>query len=72
MVRFGKEKFVVEVSTSFDTVGDWRNTFDQMIDLLQSEHEEMRANRYFFLELLRAMLPDEETAEKMCPEETEQ
>ena len=38
---------------------------DQMIDMLQSEDEDFLKKRYNYLELLRNLVPDFNTARKM-------
>lgn len=65
-VSFKPKSFVVEVQTNADPVESWLETQDEIIDLLQSENEEMHLDRFHFLELLRNMMPDLETAKKMA------
>jgi len=65
MVRFEKDKFIIEVVAPSSGVDNWRLTFDQMIDLLQADVREEPVNKFFFLELMREMLPDEETISQM-------
>jgi len=65
MVRFEKNKFIIEVGAPSAGVDNWKRTFDQMIDVLQSESPDMQQNRFFYLELMREMLPDEETISQM-------
>lgn len=64
-VSFKSKSFVVEVQTNANPVESWLETQDELVDLLQSENDEMHANRFHYLELLRNMMPDVETAKKM-------
>jgi len=65
MVRFEKDKFVIEVIAPSSGVDNWKQTFDQMIDALQADERAESVNKFFFLELLREMLPDDETISQM-------
>ena len=64
-VTFAKGSFTIEVKECHNPVESWLETQTELIDMLQSENIEMHSNRYAYLELLRNMLPDEETAKKM-------
>lgn len=64
-VSFKPKSFVVEVQTNANPVESWLETQDELVDLLQSESEEMHLTRFHYLELLRNMMPDVETAKKM-------
>ena len=64
-VTFKPGSFIVEVKTNADPVESWLETQDDLVDLLQSENEEMHLDRFHYLELLRNMMPDIETAKKM-------
>ena len=64
-VSFKPKSFTVEVKTNANPVESWLETQDELVDLLQSEPDEMHANRFHYLELLRNMMPDVETAKKM-------
>jgi exonuclease VII small subunit len=58
---------VIEVETGTNPIEDWLKTQDDIIDLLQSQDMTLDSsnNHYNALELLRSMMPDYETAEKM-------
>ena len=64
-VTFKPESFIVEVKTNSNPVESWLETQDELIDLLQSEDEEMHLDRFHCLEIIRNMMPDVETARKM-------
>ena len=66
MVRFTETGFTIEVNTGTNPIEDWLNTHSELIDLLQSENEEMHAYRGHCLELIRNMMPDWQTAKKMA------
>ena len=65
MVTFKKDSFVVEVKTHGDPIEDWLKTINEMIDVLQAEDEQMSERRYRYLELMKELMPDWETAKKM-------
>lgn len=65
MVTFKKSSFVVEVKTHGDPIEDWLKTINEMIDVLQAEDEQMSERRYSYLELMKELMPDWETAKKM-------
>ena len=65
MVRFEKDKFIIEVGAPSSSYENWKLTFDQMIDALQADERDTPVNKFFFLELMREMLPDEATLFKM-------
>lgn len=64
-VKFNADGFTVEVKTNANSVENWLKTQDELVDMLQSENDEMHAIRFHYLELLRNMMPDLETAKKM-------
>lgn len=64
-VTFNEKSFTVEVETATSPIEYWLETQGQLIDLLQSEDEQMRSNRYYYLELLRSMQPSIELAKRM-------
>ena len=64
-VKFNADGFTVEVKTCHSPVEDWLETQNELLGVLQSESEEMHANRFHYIELLRNMMPDLETAKKM-------
>ena len=67
MVMFNKTGFTVEVVTGINPQDNYRQTIDELISLLQSVDHNMRGedNYYYLLELLRAMLPNEEQIKKI-------
>ena len=67
MVMFNKTGFTVEVETGISPQDNYRQTIDELISLLQSVDSDMRGedNYYYLLELLRAMLPNEEQIKKI-------
>lgn len=65
MVTFNEKSFTVTVQTQIDPIEDWLATHDEMINVLQSEADDMHEKRFHYLELLRALMPDWETAKKM-------
>jgi hypothetical protein len=64
-VKFTETSFIIEVQTGTNPMEAWLDTHDQLVDCLQSENEDMHGYRYHYLELLRSMMPDWETAKKM-------
>ena len=64
-VKFTEKSFTIEVVTEYRPVEVWLETCEEMIDVLQCQDDDMISRRFHFLEVLRAMLPDLETAEKM-------
>jgi hypothetical protein len=65
MVRFEKDKFIIEVISPRSSFENWKLTFDQMIDALQADERDVPVNKFFFLELLREMLPSDEMMAEM-------
>lgn len=65
-VTFNKEGFTISVTTpGYNPVERWLEMHEEMIDLLQSEAEDMHSNRYAYLELVRQMQPNLELAKLM-------
>lgn len=65
MVTFNEKSFTITVETQIDPIEDWIATHNEMVDALQSEDDDMHEKRFHYLELLRALLPDWETAKRM-------
>ena len=65
MVRFEEGKFIIEVEESFNPVEAWKETFDEMLDLLGSENLEGKVNRHRYIGLLREMLPGDALIKEM-------
>ena len=55
MVQFNKDSITITVSSSCPQ-DDFNLILEDMIDLLQSEDELKRKERYYYLELIRAMV----------------
>lgn len=69
MVRFEKDKFIVEVHTGCNPTENWLDTMHDLIDVLSRENPDMRNEvHYQTLWLLRSMLPEWEDAKKMVEE----
>ena len=74
MIRFTHNSYIVEVKTACNPAEDYTETMGELIDLMQSEDDEMSKRRFFLLSLLRAMLPtydqaiamDQDFAEDKC------
>ena len=64
-VKFNKTSFTIEVDTVSAPIEAWLETQSELLDALQSEDDEMHANRIHYLNLLRCMMPDLETAKRM-------
>ena len=69
MVRFEKDRFIIEVITVTNPMEAWIETHNQLIDVLQGQSTEMLAINNHVLELIREMMPDWSTAKKMITEE---
>jgi len=64
-VTFKPESFIVEVKTGTSPIESWMETQHQLIDVLEQDDGISKSERIHYLELLRNMMPDEETAKKM-------
>ncbi len=75
MVRFEKDKLVIEIDASgpFGPLEEWVNLHDAMCDLIYFLDSERINDRTFFniATLIRALVPDWGTVKKMCDEEPE-
>ncbi len=65
MVRFEKDRFIIEIEEKFNPIEAWKETFDEMLDLLGAENLEDKVNRYRYIGLLREMLPGDELIKEM-------
>ena len=63
-VKFNQSSFTVEVQTGSNPIESWMETQNELFDSLQSESQ-VKSERCHYIELLRSMMPDEETAKKM-------
>ena len=69
MVRFEKDKFIVEVPTAGNPAEDWLGTLNDLIDVLRSEDSDLRGDGHFHtFWLLQQLLPEREVAKKMVEE----
>lgn len=66
MVKFNENGYCIEVNTAINAHEDYIETMEELIDLFQSEAEDMRRSRFFSMELLKAMLPSLEQAKAMA------
>ena len=64
-VKFNEDGFTIEVQGFGNPIESWLETQNELLDALQMEGEAMLSHRYYFIELLRSMQPDEETASRM-------
>lgn len=65
MVRFEKDRFVIEIVTNTNPVEAWIETMKELSDLISSQDKEMTTNRYWVNGLMIEMMPDFNTAKKM-------
>jgi hypothetical protein len=68
MIKFKEHSFVIEIETGGNPIEDWLATHSELVDALQSESEDMMSKRYHYLELLRNLLPDYDTAKALLPD----
>ena len=64
-VTFKPESFIVEVKTGTSPIESWMETQHELFDVLEQDDGISKSERIHYLELLRNMMPDEETAKKM-------
>ena len=67
MVQFRENGFTIDVHTGTLPHDNYEMTINDIISALQSVSSDMRGedNYFYLLELLRAMLPNEEQIKKM-------
>ena len=65
-VTFQKDGFTIEVKTGTNPIEEWLETHNELIDVLQCQDSEMLAKNFHVLELIREMMPDWQTAKRMC------
>jgi hypothetical protein len=68
MVTFKEDSFSITVETGVNPIEAWLDTHSELIDCLESEDEDKLSYRYHYLELLRQMMPDYDTALKLLYE----
>ena len=59
MIEFNNKGFAIKIEST-TPVADWLTLVDEMLDLLQSEREDMPQNRYYVIGFIRDMLPKEQ------------
>ena len=64
-VVFHPDSFEIKVKTIIDPIESWLEIQREMLDVLQSEDEEVIKKRVHIIRLLQNMLPDLDTARKM-------
>ena len=65
MITFEKNKMVIELPTDGCPIEEWLQTHTDMVELLQAEEVQMHQRRWHYLELLKHLVPDWNTAQKM-------
>ena len=65
MVRFEKDRFIIEIVTNANPIETWIETMKELSDLISSQDKEMTTNRYWVNGLMIGMMPDIDTAKKM-------
>ena len=65
MVRFEKDRFIVEINDENNSVEAWKETFSEMLEILEFDGFNDNYTRYRYIQLLRAMLPGDEFIEKI-------
>lgn len=68
MVTFNENGFTVSVNTNGNPIENWLNTHNELVEALQHEDEDMLSKRVHYLELLRNLVPDYETAKRLIPQ----
>ncbi|MCX7099940.1 MAG: hypothetical protein NTX38_00200, partial [Methylobacter sp.] len=64
-VSFKNHGFTIDVATGGNPIESWLETQHDLLTVLQSEDENTLSKHSHTLELLRNLLPDIETAQKM-------
>lgn len=68
MVTKTEKGFSIHVNTGSHPANDYVETMNGLINVLQSQDEDMLQKNYHLLELLREMLPDYDQAKAMFDE----
>jgi hypothetical protein len=58
MISFTPTQFIITVECVSNPVEEYLQSYECLIDLLQSEDEDFKKKRYNVLELMRQMLPE--------------
>jgi len=68
MVRFEKDRFIIEVKTGINPIENWLDTIQDLLSVLRSQDPDLAngETHYFTLALLEEMLPEWEDAKKMA------
>lgn len=68
MVRFEKDRFIIEVKTGINPIENWLGTIQDLLSVLQSQDPDLAngETHYFTFALLEEMLPEWEDAKKMA------
>lgn len=68
MVRFEKDRYIIEVVTSCNPMEDWLMFYKELLGLMSHMDEQALIKPLHTCRLLKEMLPDLETAKKMVDE----
>ena len=72
MLTFTETSFIIEIECGSNPIENWQSTYEELIDAMQCEDSKMHTkNRYYYLDLLRQMMPDYELAKRMVAKTTE-
>jgi len=65
MVTFKEDRFIIEVPTYGDPIEVWLDLHDELLEILALADQNANYVPHRALRLLQAMLPDQDTANKM-------
>lgn len=67
MVQITDNGFTIEVETTLGATDQYLSLVQEMLDLLQSEDEHKRKERYYVIDLIKEMLPkDQNELKALC------
>lgn len=68
MVRFEKDRFIIEVKTGINPIENWLGTIQDLLSVLRAQDPDLAngEKHYFTFALLEEMLPEWEDAKKMA------
>ena len=71
MVRFEEDKYIIEIDTLINPIEEWRETVDELIEVLCLMGADCVCGKVYFrtLGLLRNMMPELDDAKKMAIKE---